>query len=81
MHKKVFIDSIINFTKNNIKYIDHIDIKITNPNKISIFRPKMYEATLVFKKNDMSVYQNFSNDNFEDLIANASDFISKEIKV
>ena len=65
MHKKVFID-----------------IKITNTNKyIYIFRPKMYEATLVFKKNDMSVYQNFSNDNFEYLIANINDFVSKEIKV
>jgi len=41
----------------------------------------MYETTLVFKKNDMSVYQNFSNDNFEYLIANINDFVSKEIKV
>jgi len=81
MHKKVFIETIVNFTKNNIKQIDHINIKITNPLKLNIFNPKVYDATLVFKKNDMSVYQNFSNDNFEDLITNINDFVSKEIKV
>ncbi len=81
MHRKIFIETLTNFTKNNIKYIDHIDIRITNPKKLGFMYPKIYEATLAFKKNDMSVYQRFESNKLEDLMADASNFINKEIKV
>lgn len=81
MHKKLFIEHISNFTKNNLRHIDHVDIRITNPKKLGFMYPKIYEATLAFKKNDMSVYQRFQSNDIEDLLSSASNFISKEIKV
>lgn len=81
MHKKLFIEAIGSFTKNNLKHIDHIELRITNPKNLGFLYPKIYEATLAFKKHDMSVYQRFQSNDIQDLLSSASDFISKEIKV
>ena len=81
MHKKLFIETITTFTKNNLRHIDHIELRITNPKKLGFIYPKIYEATLAFKKNDMSIYQKFQSNDISNLLEEASNFISKEIKV
>ena len=75
------VDSIINFTRHNIKYINRFELTIRNPNKCNFLYPTTYESTIWFEKNNMNIYKNFQNKNFQNLMDEVTDFISKEIKI
>ena len=63
------------------KHIERLDITIWNPSNKSILKTDNFEATLIIKKNDMKLYKNFSNDNYEKLIENVNTFVNSEIKI
>jgi len=81
---KDIIPEIKIFSKYNIKYIDRIEIKIYNPNTVSqnsIFRNNTYNSTIWFIKNDMTIYKNFDDNNFEKMVNKINIFIENEIKI
>jgi hypothetical protein len=76
-----FVETINNFSKNNIKYLDSFQIKIKNPKQLNIFNPTIYEGTIWFSKNDMKIYKTFNNNDLKLLMDDVSKFISNEIKI
>lgn len=76
-----FIDTINNFTKKNIKYIDRFELVINNPKKLNIFNPSVFEGNILFCKDNIRIYKKFQNNNVEKLFDEISQFISNEIKL
>lgn len=75
---------IKDFTKHNLQFIDKIEITIYNPNTVSsnsIFRNYQFNANISFLKNDMRLYKQFENNDFEILLNNIKKFINNEIKI
>ena len=63
------------------KHIERLDITIWNPSNKSILKTDNFEATLIIKKNDMKLYKNFSNDDYENLLEDVNTFVNTEIKI
>ena len=81
MSQVEFIDKINNFTRNNLKYIDSFELKITNPKNLNLFNNFIYEGSLWFSKNNMRINKRFENDDVNFLFDEISLFINKEIKL
>jgi len=81
MSQVEFIDKINNFTRNNLKYIDSFELKITNPKNLNMFDLTIYKGTIWLSKDKMKIYKTFDNNNIEEMFDEISSFISKEIKV
>ena len=81
---KTITPEINNFTLYNSQYIDRIDITVYNPktvSKDSLFRKNIYNATVFFSKNDMSLYKRFETDDFSMITTEINNFIKNEIKI
>lgn len=68
----------------NLKYVDRIEITINNPNNVkpdSLFKSTVYEATVTFNKNNMTLYKRFNNNNYDEIINNIKTFMNDEIKI
>lgn len=76
-----FIETINNFSKHNIKYLDFFEIKIKNPSQLTMFSPTIYEGTIQFSKNNMKIYKTFNNNDIKLLMDDVAKFISSEIKI
>ena len=74
---KTITPEINNFTLYNSQYIDRIDITVYNPktvSKDSLFRKNIYNATVFFSKNDMSLYKSFETDDFSMITTEINNF-------
>ena len=81
---KDIVPNVTNFSKNNIQYIDKIDIQIYNSNTVSqhsIMRNNIYTSTIWFKKNGMTIYKEFDDNDFEKMVNKINHFINNEIKI
>ena len=81
---KDIVPDVKNFSKNNIQYIDRIEIKIYNPKTVSqysILRNNIYTSTIWFVKNDMTIYKEFDDSDFEKMVNKINIFINNEIKI
>jgi hypothetical protein len=65
----------------DLKHIERLDIIIWNPSNKSILKTDNFEATLIIKKDDMKLYKNFSNDDYETLLEDVNTFVNTEIKI
>jgi hypothetical protein len=65
----------------NCKYIQKLDITIWNPSHKSIFKDANFEATLHIKKDDVKLYKNFHNNDYNKLLNDVKSFIETEIKI
>ncbi len=63
------------------KYVDTLTITLYNPNTVSsnlIFRNNIWNATIIFKKNDSTLYKNINENNTELFIKKIVKAIEKE---
>ena len=63
------------------KHIERLDITIWNPSNKSILKTDNFEATLIIKKDDMRLFKNFYNDDYEKLLEAVDTFVRNEIKI
>lgn len=81
---KNIIPDVTRLNAYNMQYIDTIDIKICNPKTISpnsVFRTHIFEARVCFKKNDLTLYQSFYENDFTKITQQINEFISNIIKI
>lgn len=65
----------------NMKFVEEIQFTIHNPNKLNIFNTTIYKATIILRKNDMTLYKNFNSDQYDDLIQMIKNYINDTIKL
>lgn len=75
------VETVNNFTKNNMKYLDFLDIKFRHPNKLDIIHPTIYEGTIQFSRNKMILCKTFNNNNLKKLMDEMNEFVDSEIKL
>lgn len=78
---RMVLPKLTDFSKNNLQFIDKIDVTIYNPNTVSknsVFRKNMYESNVCFINRGMYVQKKFENDNFEHMINDVNNFIDNE---
>jgi hypothetical protein len=79
------LNTVMNKIKlHNVKHIDHIEINIYNPktvSKFSVFRQKIFQATIHFENNGLQARKEFSNNELNLLTRDINEFLDKEIKV
>ena len=79
-HNIEFVELLNDFSKHNIQYIKRMEIIITNPKEIGFLYPNIFEANLIFNKDDMLLTKTFKNNNIKNIFDQINDFINKEIK-
>lgn len=70
------------FAKHNLQFADRMELIIYNPktvSKDSIFRTHVFNATIYFKKNDMTMFKKFEENDFNVLTVSINNFIKNEI--
>ncbi len=68
----------------NIKYLDHIDIRIYSPtyfNKYKFLDQNMFEATITLDNNSLRTYKTFKTKTYDELMKEISIFLNNEIKI
>lgn len=83
-HIKNIIPDVTKLSEYNMQFIDNIDIKVNNPNTISpisVFRTHIFEVRVCFKKNDLTLYQSFYENDFTKITQRINEFISNIIKI
>ena len=75
---------LTNISQHNLKFIDKVEITMFNPTTVSnnsYFRKYIYEAIVWFKKDDMTLYKKFENNDHNLLTSDINNFIKNDIKI
>ena len=76
-----FIYEVKNFAKYNLQFIDSVEIKITNPKTFIFPSSTIYESTIWFTKNDMTIYKKCKSNDIHDLHKKMTEFVKNIIKL